>query len=748
MKYKVIICFFFFSSWLLAQDKAIDANLKTIEGKAPLNKKIEACHEVARLYIERSGELKKDLDSANLYLQRAQTYNKTVRSDEYSGLTWILFSKLYRESGETGKATPYLKKTFNLATKTGSARLLAEYWFEQCYYYPSDQITPKIAALEKSVAAFENCKPVLQHGRALSLLSEFYLSDDSLAKALDAATKSLDIYTKVGEQDLMTVYFVLCCSYGRLLDHERSIAYGLKAARLGEQRNNNASWLSVIYYNVGLSYLQSNHDEEGIKYLYKALEQFMKEGKVDDIYTLTASLIHANYFKTEKEATDFYNSVHGKYAPASPLSIITNQKILLDIDMLMNRKSNARRNCALLQQLAEKYKTHEAEVRMAYLNILNYQIWAANKTGAREYYNRFSTFPLKNYIDSISFYSFGYRLAEMESRFGDAIRIHQQYDNLLDKVEKASKGRVISEMMVLYDIEQKDHALAGRKASIKLLEQQKMLQLGQLRQKNIANAIVIVFTVLSALFVCIVYLGYKAKKAAGLKLTQKNTEIKIKNRQLKRLVNERQWLLQEIHRRVKNNLQIIMSLLSSQSESLTHKQALSAIQNSRHRVQSMALIHNKLYSDKTTCETINIGAYIRELVEYLENSFTVQNRLTFILDAEDLEMDVSFAVPVGLIVNEAVTNAIKYAFPGGRKGQISISLKNRGDHTFILRIADDGIGLPAGFDITKSQSLGLRLIRGLSKDLEGSFTMVANGGTAVQIEFTYNFELKRNKSVI
>lgn len=111
------------------------------------------------------------------------------------------------------------------------------------------------------------------------------------------------------------------------------------------------------------------------------------------------------------------------------------------------------------------------------------------------------------------------------------------------------------------------------------------------------------------------------------------------------------------------------------------------------------------------------------------------------MDIEDIDMDVSQAVPLGLILNEAITNSIKYAFPDKQEGKISISLLNSTDDYFILKIADNGTGLPPDFDSRKSNSLGMRLMLGLSGDLEGTFTIQNENGTAVSVEFEYNYAL-------
>jgi len=207
-----------------------------------------------------------------------------------------------------------------------------------------------------------------------------------------------------------------------------------------------------------------------------------------------------------------------------------------------------------------------------------------------------------------------------------------------------------------------------------------------------------------------------------------------KNNQLQHYLDEKEWLLREIHHRVKNNLQIVMSLLNSQSTYIDNESALTAIHDSQHRVHAMSLIHQKLYGSENV-SSIDMSVYIRELVTYLADSFSTGQRIRFEIKIESLEMDVSQAVPLGLILNEAITNSIKYAFPGERSGVISILLSTNTPGHCVLNISDNGIGMPSHFNTKKPGSLGMSLMQGLAEDLNGNFSIENSGGTTIIISF-------------
>ncbi len=196
-------------------------------------------------------------------------------------------------------------------------------------------------------------------------------------------------------------------------------------------------------------------------------------------------------------------------------------------------------------------------------------------------------------------------------------------------------------------------------------------------------------------------------------------------------------MLKEIHHRMKNNLHMVVGLLDTQSGFLKSEEAKQAIAESQHRVNAMSMIHQKLYQSENLSAT-DMPAYIHELVEYLRDSFNSGQRILFKMDIDRIEMDLSHSIPLGLILNEAITNSIKYAFPGNRDGIIMISLKHTGGCHYLLSIADNGTGLPEGFESRKTNSLGMNLMEGLSEDMDGNFIIENNNGTEIRISFVYD----------
>ncbi|MBZ8180359.1 sensor histidine kinase [Oscillatoria salina] len=213
------------------------------------------------------------------------------------------------------------------------------------------------------------------------------------------------------------------------------------------------------------------------------------------------------------------------------------------------------------------------------------------------------------------------------------------------------------------------------------------------------------------------------------------TEQKKAEKKLQASLQEKEVLLKEIHHRVKNNLQIISSLLKLQSEYIKDHDVLSVLSDSYNRVRSMSLIHEKLYQSSGLAQ-IDAAEYIKSLVNNLICSYQyLSNRIDLEVKIEPIFFDIDTAIPCGLIINELICNSLKYAFPEGKAGKIDIKLTTDNRGYLDLEVSDNGIGLPADFDLEMSESLGLQLVTNLTNQLEGQIEINSQTGTVFKIIF-------------
>jgi two-component sensor histidine kinase len=333
-------------------------------------------------------------------------------------------------------------------------------------------------------------------------------------------------------------------------------------------------------------------------------------------------------------------------------------------------------------------------------------------------------------------------LGRVDSAAGDyrnAIFHFEQRRILNDSIFNVTKSKQIEELKIMYATEEKDSDIEHKDQIIKILSNQAQLQRTAFRDERIARNAIFFAALLLAALLALSYNRYRLKQGNNIRLQAQQQEINAANASLRillaekdGLIGEKEWLLKEVHHRVKNNLQIMISLLNTQSKFLHSEEAIAAIRESRHRMQSMSLVHQKLYQAENST-LVKMQTYVQELVSYLEGSFKPVNPIHFELRIAPIELDISQAIPVGLILNEAVTNAIKYAFQESQGGIIVISMHRGEGDDIELAIKDNGKGLPEDFDFLSSNTMGMRLMRGLARQIEARLTLINENGLTIKI---------------
>ena len=225
------------------------------------------------------------------------------------------------------------------------------------------------------------------------------------------------------------------------------------------------------------------------------------------------------------------------------------------------------------------------------------------------------------------------------------------------------------------------------------------------------------------------------QRAATLTQIRDVTEQRQTEEQIKASLQEKEVLLREIHHRVKNNLQIISSLLNLQSQHVEDDKALEMFKESRLRVRSMAMVHEKLYRSKDLSR-VDFREYVHSLGYHLFQMYGVApDTVALNIDIEDVLLDINTAIPCGLLVSELISNALKHAFPQGRKGEVTVSMSTVENGDIALEVRDNGVGLEDDLDLKNTESFGLQLVDMLTEQLQGTISIDRNGGTTFALRF-------------
>tara|TARA_R110002111_G_scaffold117089_1_gene178931 strand:- start:6509 stop:8473 length:1965 start_codon:yes stop_codon:yes gene_type:complete len=306
-------------------------------------------------------------------------------------------------------------------------------------------------------------------------------------------------------------------------------------------------------------------------------------------------------------------------------------------------------------------------------------------------------------------------LYQLQREISNTLEIH---GFLKDALSYRDKTIVLTKKIYSQD-------LANSLASYKVKQAVKEKDLIIKHQKERTDLYMVIAVLIAGLSLILIFAYFKKKKQSKI-LEEKNKQINI-------TLKEKELLVKEVHHRVKNNFQIVSSLLELQTKGIEDEKALNLATEGKNRVRSMALIHQNLYQNKDGL--IDFNEYIYLLVNELTSLNTSSNKVETNLNVQNIYFDVDTAIPLGLIINELITNAYKHAFSANKKGKLNISIAKIDTDNYKLVVSDNGSGLDSNLDIKNSKSVGLRLINRLVKQIQGTLLFINNDGAQFEIIF-------------
>jgi two-component system, sensor histidine kinase PdtaS len=593
-------------------------------------------------------------------------------------------------------------------------------------------IQEKLGFFDSAILSYEQAVPIFESQQTIPPLASVYENIGVAYYRLSQSEKSLFYYSKTDsllstyldslDSRWMGLYMNQEPALRKLNREDEGLKLLLKALRIAEH-NKDQMMLGRINYQLAIIYQFKGEKEKEYQALLtskaylKSAQNFFYLADVHshlgNYHLRSSNLDSAVYYA--KEGLSFFEAQ--KLPEETSISYGTLGNVAM-------QKQNYEEAIAYFKQALENFDIEETQSYAGFL--FNIGI-AYNKTGntksALDYMERALVIRKKLKIAADLRESYQ-GLAETYQRIGDYknafenLTLFQAYN---DSVFNETKNKQLAEIETLYETEKKDKAISD-------LEQEKELQNlradKQQAQIYLGAAGLVILLGVSGLF----YRQATLRKKHNQELEIKNTEIAKQNA-------ERELLLKEIHHRVKNNLQIISSLLSMQTRGLKDEKMKDAMKESQSRVKTMALIHEKLYQYENLSK-INMQEYIQQLSDFLTQTYRSDKDIKITIDAADVNLDMDMAVPLGLITNELLSNSLKYAFENQDRGEITISFSQKVPGSYALLIKDSGKGLDENLDIENAKSLGLKLVKTLTRQINGQLKIVPQPGASFEIEFT------------
>ncbi|AUP77747.1 tetratricopeptide repeat-containing sensor histidine kinase [Flavivirga eckloniae] len=588
-------------------------------------------------------------------------------------------------------------------------------------------------------------------------------SNTNVEKAIDYAKQGLEIAKEENSKERGTFYLKLGFLHNDVSEHLKALFYYEKALEVSEELDYELG-IGKCYQNIGVTHVKMGNFDKALDYDLKALKIYEKhkEGKLITMLTGNIGSLYSCRLGDNENGLLYYNKAlklsekNENYQFRSHIlgavaELYMRQKDFEKAKSFINKsveiaeKSNYHRilisglsNLSRISLEEKKYKdalkySNEAlQIRLktgytennigTYLTLAEIYEKLGDTQSVESNYNQALTQALKtNASPQLSkvyeaLHKYTHRKKDYKKSYEYLLKYNEAENALFTK----EKDKQLKEVQAKFDLESKE------KEILLLTNENRIKSLENQNQRR-AQTILIIGVVALIIILVTLFYAYKNKQTNNKTLAEKNKVIS-------QTLKDREILLKEVHHRVKNNLQIVSSLLRLQHKFGSHKSSVEILQEIQDKIQAMSIIHEKLYKS-SDLSLINLESYLDNLLTYFNTSYDLpkQNiKITTTIDDIDLSMD--RLVPCGLIVNEIIANSIKYAFQDNSSGYISIKA-SKNENECVLTIQDTGVGFPEDFKVENSQSLGMQLIQGLTKQIKGTVDIISNPGACYTIKF-------------
>lgn len=578
------------------------------------------------------------------------------------------------------------------------------------YYWHTRNLNKSLDLTRKGLALTRDAGDELWEGRFMITEGAVLLRMEEL----DSAYALLeDAKSKVHVSDLPHLLTQQGYVFERRGDLNRATDLAYEVLKLSQDLNYRKG-IAVAYSDLSNLFWKYERYEEGLEFGLKSIDLFESGGLNDMDYCFTLYVVANNYWglgQTDQALNLFNHSIamgdrYGFYNNLSD-TYISLIKIHSELGQFEQAAMAGEKAVAWAEQIDNDFLLMRSYLSLGRMHNLQGKFASAIESFKRSLEIATPEFGDKYFLSQL--YEGLARAYAGTHSYKEALEAFSEYDRLKGELFTEEAEKNIYSVQTQFEVAKRDNTI---------LDQEQRLQ----KQKS-SQTMITVITGLLTLLLVLLFITYNNNKKKNALLLEQNLE--------------KEFLLKEIHHRVKNNLGIVSSLLDLQSAEMHDPKVVEAIHESQNRVYSMSMIHQKLYQGKNL-SAIEMKDYFLELSDHILDSFGLKNRVEFGFNMEEIELDVDTAIPLGLIVNELITNALKHAFPKDSKGRIDLYFRKTDDRTIRLEVADNGIGIHKIVKNKEKRSgFGTKLIGLLIQQLDAKMNRKTDNGTSVQIEFNF-----------
>lgn len=573
------------------------------------------------------------------------------------------------------------------------------------YYWHTRDLNKSMDIVQQALELAKADKDGYWYGKLQITQGAVLLRREKLDSALQVLSEAL---LKVRKQDLPMLYTQVGYVYERKGQLDMAANYAEQCLDLGKQLNDKRA-IAVAYSDISNLFWKQSKYEKGLEYGLKSLEVFEERGLNDLDYDFTLYVVANNYLalKDYETALQYYEQAmaigerYGFYNNLSDIYIS-----LVDLYGFLQRFEKAshagEKAIYYAQRLDNNFLLMRAWLSMGKLQYVqgDYKSAIASLLSSIEVAT--PSFGDLFYL-SQTYETLGKAYAA-DNNYKEAYLSFAEYDKLKSQIFTAESDQRISLLQTEFEVEQKENTIQTQEGLLK-------------KGKSVQMLISIIATLL-LLLLTLTLIAIRNNRKKGRLLEKQN--------------HEKEFLLKEIHHRVKNNLGVVSSLLALQSAKIKNKKMIDVLDESRNRVYSMSMIHQRLYQGKNL-STIEMKDYLIDLFAHILSAYGAEDRVQLNFDMDKLEVDIDTAIPLGLIVNELFTNILKHAFPNQSLGAVKVSLYRNKSNGLVFKIADNGVGQTESG--SEQIGFGTQLIELLTIQLDGVIQKDVNNGTSLTFEF-------------